>query len=558
MSKIAAEYVDADVALAAARKLVDEGIPPQDIEIRSPYPLAELAIPPHRSRRMIMRNVVRVMWAVGLISGFAFLAWTQLWWGLKTDWHPIVSIPINAVIMYECGMIVAIFTTTFMFFWETRHYRRLTPPVEEDLPVANGHVVVLVEGESASKAEGLLKDSGHRSLVPFVAMLALLGVLSTGCGKYRTLDWNKHNMRDQQVIKPTEAAEDAAPVGVIPMPTRLQQMVPPAPPLGWIMTGELSAQNIHFLQPTREELALKNPMPAQDPLSLGNGKRLFETNCAACHGKTGLGDGPVGQVYAPKPANLAGKDSPIARKSDGSFYHWIVVGKSTMPSFGDRLAAVEIWDIVNYLRYLHGGGNPDGLKPAWRPEVRIPGQVAFREPADLRTGRPAAAPAQPTATPAATPSPAPSPVAEPSPAAPSPSPSPAAAQASPAQIAAAGIPEAARAFPGVAEVATMDLTIDPALAAKGKELFAGAGTCNTCHGESGKGDGPAGAALDPKPRDLTAAAGFKYGTSDKALYRTIDYGVPNTGMAAMGAESGGTLSPDEVKAVVAYVKTLMK
>lgn len=561
MSRIAAEYVEGDVALNAARKLVDEGINPQDIEIRSPYPLAELAIPPHRSEKMIMRNVVRFMWLVGGISGFSFLAWTQLWWGLKTDWQPIVSIPINGVITYECAMITAIFTTTFMFFWETRKSRRLTPPLEEDLPVANGHVVIIVHGESAGKAESILKESGHRSLVPFVAMIALLGVLSSGCGKYRSLDWNKHNMRDQQVIKPTEASEDAAPVGTIPMPTRLQQEVPPPSSLGWVTPEELSDSKIHFLQPTPQELQMKNPVEA-DALSLSNGKRLYETNCAFCHGKTGTGDGPVGEVYSPKPANLAGKDSPIARKPDGSFYHWIVVGKSTMPSFGWRLASVEIFDIINYLRYMHGGGNPDAVQVAWRKDIHV-GQVAMNEPAELRTGRKPAQGAVPTPA-AATPTPAPqaSPTAAPvTPSTASPAPaeaSPAAPQASAAQIAAAGIPEAAKDFPGVAEVATMKLSIDAGLAAKGREIYMGAGTCNTCHGDNADGQGPAGAALDPKPRNLLAKGEYKYGTSDAALYRTIDYGVPGTGMAAMGLENGGTLSPEEVQAVVAYVKSIMK
>ena len=46
-------------------------------------------------------------------------------------------------------------------------------------------------------------------------------------------------------------------------------------------------------------------------------------------------------------------------------------------------------------------------------------------------------------------------------------------------------------------------------AAKGKELFAGAGTCWTCHGNEGKGDGLAAANIEPKPRDLTSGD-FKF------------------------------------------------
>jgi mono/diheme cytochrome c family protein len=40
---------------------------------------------------------------------------------------------------------------------------------------------------------------------------------------------------------------------------------------------------------------------------------------------------------------------------------------------------------------------------------------------------------------------------------------------------------------------------------RGKQLFQA--NCATCHGASGRGDGPVGKALDPKPADLTAMAG---------------------------------------------------
>ena len=41
--------------------------------------------------------------------------------------------------------------------------------------------------------------------------------------------------------------------------------------------------------------------------------------------------------------------------------------------------------------------------------------------------------------------------------------------------------------------------------ARGKKLFAA--NCASCHGVAGRGDGPAGAALSPKPADLAVMAG---------------------------------------------------
>src|SRR4029453_13680225 len=42
----------------------------------------------------------------------------------------------------------------------------------------------------------------------------------------------------------------------------------------------------------------------------------------------------------------------------------------------------------------------------------------------------------------------------------------------------------------------------PESIAKGKAFFEGKGTCFNCHGKEGKGDGPAGAILNPSPRNL--------------------------------------------------------
>ena len=72
-----------------------------------------------------------------------------------------------------------------------------------------------------------------------------------------------------------------------------------------------------------------------------------------------------------------------------------------------------------------------------------------------------------------------------------------------------------------------------------------------CHGLKGAGDGPAGAALNPKPRNFSKD-GFKFGKDLAAVKKSIGDGISGTGMTGYK----GTLSPEELEAVAKYVMEL--
>jgi mono/diheme cytochrome c family protein len=73
--------------------------------------------------------------------------------------------------------------------------------------------------------------------------------------------------------------------------------------------------------------------------------------------------------------------------------------------------------------------------------------------------------------------------------------------------------------------------------------------CALCHGAGGKGDGPGGAALNPKPRDHTDG-GYMNGRTNEELLAII-----KDGKGAMPAW-GTTLSAEEMNAVLKHVRSL--
>ncbi len=93
-----------------------------------------------------------------------------------------------------------------------------------------------------------------------------------------------------------------------------------------------------------------NPIPADDR-SLAAGKVLYQAYCQACHGETGMGDGPAGRVLTPPPANLQMHTFPGVH-TDGQLFYWITHGLSgtAMPDFSAALTEPQRWGLVNFIR----------------------------------------------------------------------------------------------------------------------------------------------------------------------------------------------------------------
>ncbi len=102
--------------------------------------------------------------------------------------------------------------------------------------------------------------------------------------------------------------------------------------------------------------------------------------------------------------------------------------------------------------------------------------------------------------------------------------------------------------------------LDAAAAARGRETYAAAG-CASCHGETGRGDGPSAADLRDetglriRPADLRFPSRFKNGGEPADVYRTLATGLDGTPMPSYAGafEEAGALWD-----LVAYVRSLRR
>jgi len=97
---------------------------------------------------------------------------------------------------------------------------------------------------------------------------------------------------------------------------------------------------------------MKNPVKA-DAASIAAGKKLYDSNCAPCHGETARGDGKMASQFNPKPPDLTDADWKHG-SSDGEIFVVVRDGvkDTAMKAFGSKMTAHQMWDVVNYVRSL--------------------------------------------------------------------------------------------------------------------------------------------------------------------------------------------------------------
>ena len=97
------------------------------------------------------------------------------------------------------------------------------------------------------------------------------------------------------------------------------------------------------------------PKPAVSAANIEQGRTLYKTNCAACHGETGKGDGPGAGVLKPPPRDHTDR-AYMSTLTDKQIHDVIkmggaIKGKPLMPSH-PQFKDTELAALVAYVRSL--------------------------------------------------------------------------------------------------------------------------------------------------------------------------------------------------------------
>jgi mono/diheme cytochrome c family protein len=105
-----------------------------------------------------------------------------------------------------------------------------------------------------------------------------------------------------------------------------------------------------------EAAKIKNPVPATND-SIAAGEKIFQTTCAACHGKNAKGGITISVIEdrgGNQPPDLT-DDAWDHGSSDGEIF--TVTKRGIPPEFfmapwDGRIQDTDIWNVVNYIRSL--------------------------------------------------------------------------------------------------------------------------------------------------------------------------------------------------------------
>jgi len=179
-----------------------------------------------------------------------------------------------------------------------------------------------------------------RILLSFVIMIAV-ATLMNSCGNKRdpglTYMPDMAYSRAYEAYAPNNLAKENISYLPYPVPGTIRRGDLFPYPLPDDTTGyRLSAQ-------------IKDPLPPLDSTEMKEAGRLFNINCAICHGPKMDAQGPLatgGKV--PAVANLT--LTQYVKMPVGTMFHSVTYGKNNMGSYASQLTRKQRWMVIQYVK----------------------------------------------------------------------------------------------------------------------------------------------------------------------------------------------------------------
>ena len=94
---------------------------------------------------------------------------------------------------------------------------------------------------------------------------------------------------------------------------------------------------------------VKDPIPALDSTHMLEAQRLFNINCAICHGANMDAQGPL--ATSGKVGGIANlKLDQYVKEPVGQMFHVVTYGKNNMGSYASQLSRTQRWMVIQYVK----------------------------------------------------------------------------------------------------------------------------------------------------------------------------------------------------------------
>lgn len=104
-----------------------------------------------------------------------------------------------------------------------------------------------------------------------------------------------------------------------------------------------------------------NPLSPLNEKDMAEAKRLYNVNCAICHGEKLDGNGPIynggNGPYPIAPKNLVA-DPVVSKMPAGQMMYSVTYGKNLMGSYASQLSTKQRWMVIHYVQSMQPGGAP--------------------------------------------------------------------------------------------------------------------------------------------------------------------------------------------------------